>query len=286
MQVSRLWDGLMGVAMSCAIVAGSGCAEAPSTPVLVHLPKVADLCPAPDALLRASDSEYGRELIRKISHRAFYPDISQRLAESGVVQLCVQMSRQGDIQKALIDTGSGYPLLDGAALFAVGRAHAAGGFDSVPEQLGGEEGNVWFAVPVSFKLEGEAQAAALAGATIASDADCHGAANSVGDWSGSPEFRRYAQQITKKFQDQMLYPKDAVTQREEGTAVICMQMGRDGNIQKARIWRSAGDPLFDGMLLLAVGVVNLRQEIGPVPDVVPQRLDEITFEMPVAWEFR
>jgi len=278
---------LLGLTLAGAI---SGCAgPAPQAIARPHTNAEIENCPAADSVLPAMDSDYGRELVRQIRKLTFYPQSALSFDQSGVVQICVELSRAGGIQKALVRTSSGHLVLDGAALYAVGRAKAGGNLDPVPDELGIGTGNVWFAVPVTFRITGE-DAPGMAPAVLTEEQDhaCTtftGQPPPIGPYVQSREFHEYVNRLLDEIQKQVVFPPDAVAQHEEGSAYVCLVLKRDGHILKAKIQRSAGDPLFDGVVLMALGAVDLRAETGPLPSVVPGTLPFLAVALPVNWQF-
>ena len=283
---------LFGTACGLALVAAiAACASTSAVPVASAPPPLSpppdEQCPVSDALLQANGSDYGRELIKQVGRRTFYPEAASKLDQSGVVQLCIKVSRNGEIQTARVQNSSGYLLLDGAALYSVGRAKV-NGVDEVPAELDAGAAYVWFAVPVEFRISGEqGLGAAPARAADEPEPSClpgnkHSALNEL--MQNSPEGRQYLKRLQEAFQAQMLYPSDAKMQSEGGHAALCVVINRQGRILNARIARSAGDPLFDGVLLLAAGVVALRAETGPIPDAVSGTDNYFRFSVPVNWE--
>jgi len=75
-----------------------------------------------------------------------YPMLSRRKGEQGKVQLLVQVNAQGLADKVEIQTGSGYPRLDSAALEAVKR------WRFVPARRGDEAIAASVVVPIVFRL--------------------------------------------------------------------------------------------------------------------------------------
>ena len=76
-----------------------------------------------------------------------YPRISQRMGEQGRVVVRVLIDEQGLPQKAELDSTSGYPRLDRAALDAVLT------WRYVPGQREGRAQAMWFNVPITFELK-------------------------------------------------------------------------------------------------------------------------------------
>ena len=278
--------GLPVLLVVCAFASGgSGCA----TQQTVSVPPVVgvDLCPPTDSILDANGSEYGLSLIRQISQHSFYPENAQALGQSGTVQLCVEVARDGMIHTALVNDTSGYPLLDGAALYAVGLARMAADLKDVPDGLSSGARNLWFSVPVKFTIKDQNGTNADSTA-IRHMLRCGRGAPAVPAVVAppSPELNKYYLKIQKKIQEQVIYPQDAVALHEEGDVVVCFQVNRDGSVPLARVLKSSGQPLFDGIGLMAAAMAGLRGTIGPFPDAVPGSQDSMVLSFPVNWSFR
>ena len=280
--------GLLGIVVALGLACGiAGCTDAPAQPdVHASITKI-ESCPAAGTVLPAVDSDFGQELIRLVGKQAFYPDVAFKLGQSGEVGLCMELSRRGFIQKALVNTSSGYARLDGAALYAVGRAGAADPIKKVPDSLGGGSDPVWFEVPVSFRIAGDD--AKTSPSTLTADARDQGCSRTGSlvtakdPWFATSEFQNYMGRISTAIQKRTIYPPDAVAQHETGRTMVCLVINRDGSIRQARIWQSGGDPLFDGIVLIAVGLAAAQGDIGPLPDVVPSTITRLPFTLPVDW---
>lgn len=80
-------------------------------------------CPGSD-VLNATESAFGTAIVRTIGQQAFYLNEAAENGQVGTATLCLHVQRDGTIDHVLIDRSSGYPLLDGAALYAVGLVAA------------------------------------------------------------------------------------------------------------------------------------------------------------------
>jgi len=79
---------------------------------------------------------------------ADYPRLARRLGEQGQVMLRVFVNRVGAAEKVEIESSSGSPRLDRAALDAVAR------WKFVPARRGDVDVGAWLRVPVVFRLDG------------------------------------------------------------------------------------------------------------------------------------
>jgi protein TonB len=88
--------------------------------------------------------------IRRVAYERFgppeYPPMSRRLGESGVVVLRVLIDEVGLPREVQVETSSGYPRLDEAAIAAVRRARF------VPHSEGGRARAAVARVPIRFEL--------------------------------------------------------------------------------------------------------------------------------------
>ena len=79
--------------------------------------------------------------------RAEYPRLARRMGEQGRVMVRVFVSRVGNAEKVELQSTSGSPRLDRAALEAVGR------WKFVPARQGEHDVGAWLLVPVVFRLD-------------------------------------------------------------------------------------------------------------------------------------
>lgn len=277
---------LAWIALVCAMAGAlASCAAPQPEPYGRSLPHVDERCPADGALLAANDSDYGRRLVRQVGELAFYPQSALSLDQSGVVQVCIEMSRTGNVRKTLVKTSSGFMILDGAALYSVGRANISHWVGAVPPELGNGAASVWFTVPVTFAITGEALSVPPVYAPGEPELKCSSDKSGVDDpWANGPEARQFFIDLNKALENQVLFPPGAAIQKEEGSTGLCLRLARDGRILDARISQSAGDPLFDGMALIAAGVTAARSDSPRLPGTLPDVPDYVVAYLPITWE--
>ena len=115
---------------------------APPAPEAPELPPI-EAAPAPVAVVPPS---FGAAYLN--NPKPIYPPLSRRMGEQGKVLLRVFVSAQGAAEKVELQTSSGSPRLDSAAVNAV-RA-----WRFVPARQGGQAVAAWVIVPIQFSLEG------------------------------------------------------------------------------------------------------------------------------------
>jgi protein TonB len=77
-----------------------------------------------------------------------YPTLSRRVGEQGRVLLRVRVTPGGTVEAVEVQSSSGFPRLDEAALAAVRRWRFR------PARLGARAVARWAIVPISFQLQG------------------------------------------------------------------------------------------------------------------------------------
>lgn len=93
-------------------------------------------------------NEYTRVLYRHPNKFIRYPLRSQARREQGLVEIMVQINRDGKLVKAELATSSDYPRLDKAAITAVQEANP---FPGVPSDIPGDVFE--FIIPLSFRIQ-------------------------------------------------------------------------------------------------------------------------------------
>lgn len=102
--------------------------------------------PAPKAVVKKAP-EIDPKFKRRFQPE--YPPTSRRLGEEGSVVLSVLVATDGKVQDAKIQTSSGFPRLDDAAL-----KHALRAWRFTPGTEDGVPVTAWHSVKVTFKIEG------------------------------------------------------------------------------------------------------------------------------------
>ncbi len=103
--------------------------------------------PSPQAL-RKFKNAYLAELLQAIESRKFYPKIAKRRGMEGVVKVRFVLQKEGRIEKIAVAEGSGYGVLDRAALKTVA---SIGAFKPIPEALKKERWEI--VVPIRYQIE-------------------------------------------------------------------------------------------------------------------------------------
>ncbi|MDR0828329.1 MAG: energy transducer TonB [Desulfovibrio sp.] len=82
--------------------------------------------------------------------KPLYPELARRRGQEGLVQLRANVDEQGQLQDLVVQKSSGFPLLDQAALDAVGK------WSFLPGQYLGQAVSGTVLVPIEFRLSGPA----------------------------------------------------------------------------------------------------------------------------------
>ena len=92
-------------------------------------------------------SRYEKTLLKAVRSKMEYPPLAFRRKIEGSAILRVNINRQGQVQKTVMELSSGKPILDDAALKMVQSASPLPG---IPSEI--SDGEFEFLVPISFKL--------------------------------------------------------------------------------------------------------------------------------------
>ncbi len=103
--------------------------------------------PSPQAPRKLKNA-YLAELLQAIESRKFYPKIAKRRGMEGVVKVRFVLQKDGRIEKIAVAEGSGYGVLDRAALKTVA---SIGAFKPIPEALKKERWEI--VVPIRYQIE-------------------------------------------------------------------------------------------------------------------------------------
>ncbi|MFI4980501.1 MAG: energy transducer TonB [Nevskiales bacterium] len=234
-------------------------------------------------MLAANESAYGQAFLKRFSDRVTYPSEALEAGQSGAVQLCALLSRDGVVHGGRIDAGSGFPLLDGAALLALGGLKHAKEAAPLPQDLAPGQQQVWLAFSVNFKPDRagvrlqEAQDDRPCKNTGTKEGDLNSGAVTSDEWNGFPA--EFSDAVKKR----LIYPKLALDDGESGYTLLCVSLDRDSHLLGVAISQSSGSPMLDGASLIALGMLQLKTEIPYIPDRVRQTHDTITFTQEIDW---
>ena len=242
-------------------------------------------CPPAEQMLNAADSDYGRALLARLSERVTYPADALNAGQIGEVQLCAKLNRDGELEDGRIESGSGYPLLDGAALVALGGLKYVKEHTPLPRELAQGEKHVWISIPVNFSPGPHAGAVDQ---LAPSDRPCKVSGSHEGDvgardittddWNGFPAL------FSNAVRKELSYPPQAFEAKVAGTTQLCVALDRDSNLLGVSVSHSSGSPLLDGASLAALGLIQLKGEIPNLPDRVRSGHDTVVFNQEIEWK--
>lgn len=282
-------------------------------------------CPE-SGVLMASDSDYGQQLVKSVKTQAFYLETAARAGQTGTAVICVRANRDKTLGPILIEHSSGYPMLDGSALYATGliAAKNAGrmrvltgsripqfsvfakspALPAPPDSLLRGQDGVWIRLPISFKLEGESLATEREAVHLKSgDFDpltCHylpaeldKAARSNDSPSRTwpetvPASRRndYYNSYSNGLSDEMFYPGPAQAAEIEGATTIEIAMLRNNSLICASVAKSSGEPLLDGAALISIGLYFANGKVPPIPAEVDAAIEALFFSVPINFRLK
>ena len=93
----------------------------------------------------------------------------------------------------------------------------------------------------------------------------------------------YVQAVSKAISSELRYPDDARKAGEEGTALVRVDVERDGTIQSVGIKKSSGHPRLDAE---ALGLFGRLGHLPPVPAEVSPKEHEFTFRLPITFSMK
>ncbi|MDE2149568.1 MAG: TonB family protein [Gammaproteobacteria bacterium] len=275
--VSGAWlraGGMTVICLAWGLAACSGQPYGRSAPPALE--SGADTCPTV-AGPTAEDFDYGRRVLDAVKRHAFYPELARYLGESGEVDLCLKVGDQGGSVAALVDRSSGFALLDGAALYAVGRAAVDTGIPPPPKSLSASAG--WIKLPIRFSLEGETKPMAPrlpAGDAVRQRAFVQqfasvaaGQDGVVRETSASQACRlgnsdSWQAAVNHEVVARLHDPQGPVPAGMRGTVLLGVEFDRSGRLLRTAILKSSGQPVFDGVALMALASTFAGHQLPPL----------------------
>ena len=242
-------------------------------------------CPPVEEMVQAADSDYGRNFLGRVSAQVSYPADALDAGQVGVVLLCARLDRKGRVHDGRIADGSGYPLLDGAALMALGTLESAAEKAPLPDDLAPGQKQVWIAFPVNFKPEPRDGVSYRTAPAVRPCKDSGTDEGEIGAKAVNPEdWGNFPSQFSNAVRKELAYPAQAFEAKVSGSALLCVSLDRDSHLLGVSISRSSGSPLLDGAALGALGLIQLKSEIPGLPDLVLREHDGVTFNQEIDWK--
>ncbi len=243
------------------------------------------VCPPAAQMVEAVDSAYGQDFLKRFSNHVSYPAEALGAGQIGVVQLCANVSRDGLVHDGRIAAGSGYPLLDGAALLALGGLKGAKEHAPLPQDLAPGQQQVWIVFSVNFRPDRPGDVALQEAPekrpcknTGTKEGDVGAREVSAEEWSGFPA------EFSDAVKKELIYPKQSLEANETGYTLLCVSLDRDSRLLGVSIARSSGSPMLDGASLVALGMMQLNTEIPYIPGRIRASHDSITFTQEIDWK--
>lgn len=100
---------------------------------------------APAAAPSPAAADHAAAVRARIDKAKRYPAAALAAGQTGLVRLRLGLARDGTLLAAAVETGSGHPLLDAAALAA---ARAAAPYPAAPPEL--DESRLEYLIPIRF----------------------------------------------------------------------------------------------------------------------------------------
>jgi TonB family protein len=242
-------------------------------------------CPLATQMRQATESDYGRNFLARYSTHISYPAEALNAGQTGAVQLCARVNRDGVVLDSRIVQGSGFPLLDGAALLAAGVMKNAKEKAPMPADFAPDFRQVWIAFTVNFKPD---KVADETYPRELEDRACKEPGSKDGDQAAdtisSSEWGDFPSEFSDAVKKQLIYPAQALAAGESGYTLLCISLDHDSHLLGVSVSRSSGSPLLDGASLLALGMMQVRAEVPNIPDRIRQGHDTITFTQEIDWK--
>jgi TonB family protein len=277
------WGAALLAAASISLLAA--CAGGGTRPKAAASAEDDTRCPPTEQLVQALDSDYGHKFLTLVSSHVSYPSEALAAGQSGAVRLCARLGRDGVVRDGRVLGGSGYPILDGEALLALGSLKADKDHLPMPADFAAGQMRVWIAFVVNFKPERNVDPSFPPEAedrpckdTGAQDGDAGTKAVKLDEWG---EFPANFSEAVKK---QLFYPQAALDASVRGQTRLCVALDRDAQLLGVSISHSSGSPLLDGASLVAMGMLQLNNGIPKLPEAVRQAHEVVSFDHEIDWK--
>ncbi len=242
---------------------------------------VDQVCPSDNELLWLKASDYGNRVLKEFYRAAFYPATAFEAHQAGTVSLCLKIGRNGHLRNALIRRGSGFPVLDGAALFTFGVAEANELLPRMPDDLAPGADPVWFAVDINYSSPDFPAPPAPASTDL--DKPCRNQRVSAIASEASSDLDAYVRDLYGALRRELQYPRAAVYEGHAGKTTVCIALDSQSKLVDAAIAEASGSPLLDGAALTALGLISIKSEIPPLPESLRPGAKPRVLMWPLLW---
>jgi TonB family protein len=213
-----------------------------------------------------------------------YPPEAVDAGQAGTLSLCARLTRDGKVHDARIASGSGYPVLDGAALMALGQLTMATEAEPMPKDFAKGQDSVWLSIPVNFQPPSGTKVQYV---PAREDRPCKDTGSKEGDVDSQQislkEWGDFPSMFSDAVRQELVYPPAALEAKQGGYTLLCVSLDRDAHLLGASISRSSGYPLLDAASLMALGMVQIKNHVPSLPDRVRAH-DRATFTQEVEWK--
>ena len=257
----------MAFAMCCGLIvfAESACSDTAARPGTAHAVGDNVSCPSLESMQAASASPYAQDLLRKLGQYVSLEREAVNSGEAGQVVVCAEINSNGNVRAAHIARSAGFPLLDGAVLYALKSMEYGRQVGLPPAEIASSDGTVWLALPVNFQPASQPVRQAQGPHPCAERAMACPLASPT-DFTFCPGLppameRTLQDRVQAAVVRELRYPPGAQRFDIEGKALLCLAADQRGEILDASLVVSSGSPWLDGEALMMAGRMQLKSAL-------------------------
>jgi TonB family protein len=254
-------------ALCCGLVVfgESACSDTTAKPGTAHAVGDNVSCPSLESMQAASASPYAQDLLRKLGQFVSLQSEAVNSGEAGQVIVCASINNNGNVRAAHIARSAGFPLLDGAVLYALNGMESRGQIGLPPAELASSDGTAWLALSVDFQPSSQPVRQAQGPHPCAERAMACPLASPT-DFTFCPglppaEERTLQDRVQAAVVRELRYPPGAQRFDIEGKALVCLAADQKGEILDASLVVSSGSAWLDGEALMVAGRLQLKSAL-------------------------